>query len=115
MQKEQERPVNGPEDPSSPRPESVEEESGLPSEPMSGWRIWVLILGVFVVPGVLYLTLLLVPFLPLTTGQKVWAASGLVVVAEGTSLLSALILGREAARYYRGYLNPRRWFIKRPR
>jgi len=68
-----------------------------------------------VVPGVLYLTLLTVPFLPLTTGQKVWAASGLVVVAEGTTLLSALILGREAVRHYRGFLDPRRWLTKRPR
>ena len=63
----------------------------------------------------LYLTLLVVPFLPLTTGQKVWVASGLVVAAEGTFLLSALILGREAVRRYRGLLSPRRWFGKRPR
>jgi hypothetical protein len=107
--------LNGPEDPNSHRPERVEEEPGVPSEPRSGWRIWALIFGVFVVPGVLYLTLLAVPFLPLTTGQKLWVASGLVVAAEGTFLLSALILGREAVRHYRGFLDPRRWFAKRPR
>jgi hypothetical protein len=104
--------VNGSEDPNSLRPERAEDEPGVPSEPRSGWRIWVLIFGVFVVPGVLYLTLLVVPFLPLTTGQKVWVASGLVVAAEGTFLLSALILGREAVRRYRGLLDPRRWFGK---
>ena len=103
-----------PEDPNSPQPERVEEESAVPFEPRSGWRIWVLIFGVFVVPGVLYLTLLAIPFLPLTTGQKVWVATGLVVAAEGTFLLSALILGREAVRRYRGLLDPRRWFTKRP-
>ncbi len=113
--KEQERPLSGPGDPNSPRPERVEEESSALSEPRSGWRIWALIFGVFVVPGMLYLTLLVVPFLPLTTGQKVWVASGLVVAAEGTFLLSALILGREAVRRYRGLLSPRRWFDKRPR
>jgi len=107
--------VNGSEDPNSLRPERAEDEPGVPSEPRSGWRIWVLIFGVFVVPGVLYLTLLVVPFLPLTTGQKVWVASGLVVAAEGTFLLSALILGREAVRRYRRLLDPRRWFGKRPR
>ncbi len=106
--------MNVPEDPNSPQPERVGEEPGVPFEPSSGWRIWVLIFGVFVVPGVLYLTLLAVPFLPLTTGQKVWAAAGLVVAAEGTFLLSALILGREAVRRYRGFLDPRRWFTKRP-
>lgn len=104
--------MNGSEDPNSLRPERAEDEPGVPSEPRSGWRIWVLIFGVFVVPGVLYLTLLVVPFLPLTTGQKVWVASGLVVAAEGTFLLSALILGREAVRRYRGLLDPRRWFGK---
>lgn len=77
--------------------------------------MWVLICGVFVVPGVLYLMLPLVPFLPLATGQKVWVASGLVVAAEGTFLLSALLLGREAVRHYRGFMDPRRWFGKRPR
>ena len=107
--------MNGPEDPSSHRPERVEEEPSLPSELRSGWRIWVLVFGVFVVPGVLYLTLPLVPFLPLTTGQKVWVAAGLVAVAEVTFLLSALLLGREAVRHYRGFLDPRRWFTKRPR
>ena len=107
--------MNGPENPSSHRPERVEEEPGSFSEPRSGWSIWVLVFGVFVVPGVLYLTLPLVPFLPLTTGQKVWVAAGLVAVAEVTFLLSALLLGREAVRHYRGFLDPRRWFTKRPR
>ncbi len=106
--------MNGSEDPKSPQPERGREEPSASLEPRSGWRIWVLIFGVFVVPGVLYLTLLAVPFLPLTTGQKVWVAAGLVVVAEGTSLLSALILGREVVRRYRGFLDPRRLFTKRP-
>jgi len=105
--------LNGPEAPNSPQPERGEEEPGVLSEPRSGWRIWVLIFGVFLVPGVLYLMLLAVPFLPLTTGQKVWAAAGLVVVAEGTSLLSALILGREVVRRYRRLLDPRCWFTER--
>ena len=113
--KEREQPVNGPEDLSSHRSERLEEELDVPSEPGGGWRIWALIFGVFVVPGMLYLTILAVPFLPLTTGQKVWVASGLVVAAEGTFLISALILGREAVRRYRRFLNPRRWFAKRPR
>ena len=106
--------MNGPEASNSPQPERGEEEPGALSEPRSGWRIWVLIFGVFLVPGVLYLMLLAVPFLPLTTGQKVWVAASLVVAAEGASLLSALILGREVVRRYRGLLDPRRWFTKRP-
>ena len=76
------------------------------------WRTWVLVFGVIVVPTLLYLAIPAVPFLPLTTGQKVWVASGLVVAAETVFLLSALVLGREAVRRYRRYLDPRRWFGK---
>jgi hypothetical protein len=67
------------------------------------------------VPGVLYAAILAVPFLPLTTGQKLWLSFGLVVVAETTFLLSALVLGREAVRRYRRFLCPRRWFGRKSR
>lgn len=73
-----------------------------------------LAIGVFLVPTILYSLLLVVPFLPLTTGQKLWVASGLVVAAEGTFLISALILGREAVRRYRRLLDPRNWFGGKP-
>lgn len=74
-----------------------------------------LVLGVFVVPTMLYTMLLVVPFLPFTTGQKVWVSSGLVIVAEGTFFISALVLGREAVRRYRRLLDPRNWFGKKRR
>ena len=41
-------------------------------------------------------------------------ASGLVVAAKGTFLLSALILGQEAVRRYRRLLDLRNWFGKKP-
>jgi len=62
------------------------------------------------VPGALYAAILVVPFLPLTSGQKLSLSSGLVDAAEGTFLLSALVLGGEAVRRYRRFLNPRYWF-----
>lgn len=74
-----------------------------------------LVFGVFVVPTLFYAMIPAVAFLPLTTGQKVWVSGGLVVAAEGTFLVSALVLGRETVRRYRGFLNPRNWFGKRPR
>ena len=86
----------------------------MPSGSRSGWRLWVLVIGVFVVPGALYAAILAVPFLPLITGQKLWLSSGLVVGAEVTFLLSALVLGREAVHRYRRFLNPRYWFGKKP-
>ena len=88
---------------------TVSEPAGTPRS-RKGWRPWVLVFGVIVVPTLFYLAIPAVPFLPLTVGQKVWASAGLVVVAETVSLISALVLGREAVRRYRRYLDPRRWF-----
>jgi hypothetical protein len=90
------------------------DEPRMPSGSRSGWRVWVLVVGVFLVPGALYTAILAVPFLPLTTVQKLWLSSGLVVAAEVTFLLSALVLGREAVHRYRRFLNPRYWFGKKP-
>ncbi|MBA4116487.1 MAG: transporter suffix domain-containing protein [Rubrobacter sp.] len=88
-----------------------------PSVPFGwrSWRTWVLVIGVFVAPIVLYSLLLAVPFLPLTTGRKLWVSTGLVVVAEGTFFISALVLGREAVRRYRCFLDLRNWFGKKRR
>lgn len=87
-------------------------EPAGPRQSRRSWRTWVLVFGVFVVPTLLYATIPAVPFLPLTTGQKVWVSAGLVAVAEMVFLLSALVLGWEAVRRYRRYLDPRRWFGK---
>ena len=98
---------------------STEEREPVRSPELDGmprfrkrWRAGVLVFGVIVVPTLLYLAIPAVPFLPLTTGQKVWVSGGLVVVAETVFLISALLIGREAVRRYRRYLDPRRWFGK---
>jgi hypothetical protein len=44
----------------------------------------------------LWLTVPVVAFLPLTAGPKVRASGGLVVAAEAVSWISALLFGREA-------------------
>ncbi len=87
-------------------------EPAGPQQSWRDWRAWVLVFGVIVVPTLLYLAIPALPFLPLATGQKVWVSAGLVVVAETVFLISALVLGREAVRRYRRYLDPRRWFGK---
>jgi hypothetical protein len=50
--------------------------------------------------------------LPLGTGTKVWLSAALVVAAEGTFVISALILGKEVVSRYRRSLDPRAWFRK---
>ncbi len=75
-------------------------------------RTFLLIFFLVVVPGLLYAAVLGVPFLPLGTGAKIWLSAALVVVAEGTFVVSALILGKEVVSRYRRSLDPRAWFRK---
>ncbi len=76
-------------------------------------RTVLLVVFLVVVPGLLYAAVLGVPFLPLGTGTKIWLSASLVVIAEGTFVISALVLGKEVVSRYRGSLDPRTWFRKR--
>ncbi|QIN77560.1 transporter suffix domain-containing protein [Rubrobacter marinus] len=89
--------------------------SGDSSRSRGGWRTWVLVLGVFVIPILLYAAIPAVAALAIPPGRKVALSAALVVVAEGTFFVSALVLGREAVRRYRRYLDPRTWFRRTPR
>jgi hypothetical protein len=93
-----------------------EDRSRLGNEsqtPASGRRAWILVIVLLVVPGALYAAIPVVPFLPLTTAQKIGLSSGLVVVAEVIFWVAALFVGREAISRYRRYFDPRAWFRKR--
>ncbi len=48
--------------------------------------------------------------LPLSGTQKVWATSAFLVAGEVAFWASAVLLGREVFRRYRGSLDPRRLF-----
>jgi hypothetical protein len=67
-----------------------------------------------VIPGALYAAITAVPFLPLTTAQKVGLAAGLAIAAEEVYWGAAFLLGREVVRRYRRHFAPRRWFGERP-
>src|SRR3712207_243578 len=49
------------------------------SDPISKKRAWILVIVLLVIPGALYTAVPVVPFLPLTTTQKVGLSVGLVV------------------------------------
>ena len=76
-------------------------------------RKLLLIFFLVVVPGLFYAAVLGVPFLPLGTGTKIWLSAALVVAAEGTFVVSALVLGKEVVSRYRRSLDPRAWFRKK--
>jgi hypothetical protein len=93
-----------------------EDRSRLGNEsqtPASGRRAWILVIFLLVVPGALYAAIPVVPFLPLTTAQKIGLSSGLVVVAEVIFWVAALFVGKEAISRYRRFFDPRAWFRKR--
>ncbi len=80
-----------------------------PETPGSGGRAWVLVVVLLVVPGTLYAAVPVVPFLPLTTAQKIGLSSGLVVVAEVVFWGAALFVGKEVISRYRSFFDPRAW------
>jgi hypothetical protein len=90
------------------------EQTGAPPGPQARWRVFAAVMGALVIPTLLWAAVpVVVPFLPLTTGQKVWVSGALVVAAEAVFWVSALLLGREVVRRYRRLLDPRSWFRKR--
>jgi hypothetical protein len=82
-------------------------------EPDSGGRTWVLLVILLVIPGALYAAVPVVPFLPLTTAQKIGLSSGLVIVAEIVFWVAAFFVGREVISRHRRFFDPRGWFRKR--
>ncbi len=83
-------------------------EAPLPARP-SG-RLKKVGLGLVVLSFILYGGILLVPFLPFSTGVKIAVSSGLAVAGELSFWIGGLILGREIIARYKKYLNPLRWF-----
>ena len=77
--------------------------------PASGRHAWILVIVLLVVPCAFYAAVPVVPFLPLTTAQKIGLSSGLVVVAEIVFWVAALFVGREVISRYRRLFDPRTW------
>lgn len=73
-------------------------------------RAWPPILFLLVIPAMLSLSVPVVPFLPLSTGAKVWLVSALLVGAEVVFWGAALFFGKEVVSRYRRFFDPRNWF-----
>jgi hypothetical protein len=63
---------------------------------------------------VFYGAILLVPFLPYPSSNKVAISSGLVVLGEASFWIGGFILGKELIAKYRRYLSPWLWLKKSP-
>ncbi len=71
---------------------------------------WLYATFLLVIPSLLYTVAVVVPFLPLATSAKVWAAGGFVLAAEIVFWGTAIIIGKEVAKRYRRFFDPRNWF-----
>jgi hypothetical protein len=78
------------------------------SDPISKKRARILVV-LLVIPGAFYAAVPVVPFLPLTTAQKVGLSAGLVVAAEVVFWGAALFVGKEVISRYRRFFDPRTW------
>jgi hypothetical protein len=90
-------------------PVRLESGSGDVSDPISKKRAWTLVVVLLVIPGALYAAVPVVPFLPLTTAQKIGLSAGLVVAAEVVFWVAALFVGKEVISRYRRFFDPRAW------
>jgi 8-oxo-dGTP diphosphatase len=92
------------------------EETGLEAEPESPWfaraEPWRSPGDAEIYAGVGFVSrhpVPVVPFLPLTTAQKVGLSAVLVVAAEAVFWGAALFLGKEVISRYRRFFDPRTW------
>jgi hypothetical protein len=76
-------------------------------DPISKKRAWILVIVLLVIPGALYTAVPVVPFLPLTTAQKVGLSVWLVVAAEVVFWGAALFVGKKVISRYRRFFDPR--------
>ncbi len=90
--------------------EPVRSESGSynASDPISKKRARILAV-LLLIPGAFYAAVPVVPFLPLTTAQKIGLSAGLVVAAEVVFWGATLLVGKEVISRYRRFFDPRAW------
>ena len=72
------------------------------------WGIVLLIVCVLA-----FLSIPVVPFLPIGDGAKVIVAATLFVIGEITFWAGALLVGKELLAKYTSRLNPKNWFKKK--
>ena len=70
-------------------------------------------IGLIVLSFILYGFILLVPFIPYSTGIKVTISSGLAILGEISFWVGGIILGKEVIARYKKYLNPFSWFRRK--
>ena len=66
-----------------------------------------------IISSVVYLLLLVIPFLKIETSAKLTLVPVIIIVGEVTFWAGTFFLGKELIKRYRSYLNPLKWFRKK--
>ena len=60
-----------------------------------------------------WLLIAIIPFLPLSVGEKAASVTASIVLAEIFFWIGALFVGKEVVAKYKSYLNPKNWRKKK--
>lgn len=66
-------------------------------------------IGIIIFSLSLWLIPIITPFTPIPTKVKAGIIPGSIIVAEILFWLGALLVGKEVANKFKGYLNPKKW------
>ena len=69
---------------------------------------------IIVVSVLLFLSLPVIPFLPIESKTKITISTIVFIVAEITFYGGGFLLGKELFTKYKSYLNPKKWFKRKP-
>jgi hypothetical protein len=70
-------------------------------------------IGLIIFSGILFGLIFLVPFLPLTLGQKGIAVTTLIIGMEVTWWVGVALVGKQIIQKYIKWLNPFSWFKRK--
>jgi hypothetical protein len=66
-------------------------------------------MGFLIISLLTWIIPVIAPFTPFSTGVKAGVITGAIVFAEVMFWAGALLVGKEVAAKYKGYLNPKNW------
>ncbi|MGE7186811.1 transporter suffix domain-containing protein [Peribacillus sp. NPDC006672] len=66
-------------------------------------------MGFLIISLLTWIIPVIAPFTPVSTGVKAGVITGAIVFAEVMFWAGALLVGKEVAAKYKGYLNPKNW------
>ncbi|WP_084225391.1 transporter suffix domain-containing protein [Paenibacillus pectinilyticus] len=69
--------------------------------------------SLLIVSALSLLTALTIPFIVHSGGKMTGWITGLLILSEATFWTGGILLGKEVAKKYRSYLNPRNWKRKK--